>query len=192
MRQLKITGVILALAIIAVVYGSILAPGTVISLVEYLGKERLLKHLKQEKFSGGNVYLERYFHPRDPLQSVRLDNGSFRRWLEVLPKSGNVPSTSSKCWDPHHRIRIVHGNAETQLKICFTCDEFWTDYSGRRKIPSDWQDIFRELFRSEGISDKAPEREEVMRHQIQIEQSNIEEGEKDRNSSPAPAIKVGG
>lgn len=117
--------------------------------------------LKESAGNTKDVVLERYYGDT-VLQTARISNESFKSWVDKLPRgSGRLPRTHTKCWIPHHRIRF-DGNTEDKVEICFTCNEIWTQATGRRKIPNEWQQDLRALFLASCISDAAPDLKEEM------------------------------
>ena len=135
------------------------------------GQIRFRSSLTADASGSSGVVLERYYSGT-ALQTTKVPAQEISTRIEQFPAGlGRLRHTFSKCWVPHHRIRF-----DSQVvEICFTCDEIWTDPTGRRKIPEDWKEPLRELFTSHGIAATAPKSEEYLRHLDSI----IEEAEQD-------------
>ena len=161
----RIVGLIILLAAIAIYAWSA------------TGKMRFASSLKESADKTKDVVLERYYSGT-VLQTARISNETFTTWLDQLPKGlGRVPHTNSKCWIPHHRIKF-DTSTERQVEICFTCNEIWTEATGRRNIPKDWRQPLRELFLASDISDAAPYSKEDV-------DAMIEEAEQAGTGQPA-------
>ena len=126
------------------------------------GKMRYASVLRGSAEDAKDIILERYYSST-VLQTARISNDAFMPFLDQLPKGlGRLPYTVSKCWIPHHRIKF-DSNTENNVEICFTCNEVWTQATGRRKIPEDWRQPLRAMFAAYDISDAAPDAKEEIR-----------------------------
>ena len=153
----------IALLIVLVVTGSIYAWLAT-------GKMRFISALEACGGDAKDVVLERYYSGT-VLQTARINTKKFTAWIDQLPTGfGRLPYTVSKCWIPHHRIQF-DGSTEHEVDICFTCNEIWTEVSGRRKIPEDWRQPLRAMFLAHEISDAAPDAKELRQFWDAIEES---------------------
>jgi hypothetical protein len=144
------------------------------------GKIRFASALRESADKAKDVVLERYYSGT-VIQTARISNQTFRSWLDQLPKGlGRLSHTNSKCWIPHHRIKF-DSNTENNVEICFTCNEIWTQATGRRKIPEDWRQPLRAMFAASDISDSAPDWKEESRFLDEM----IEEAEQAGTGQPA-------
>lgn len=123
------------------------------------GKMRFRSELRAYGDGAKEVVLERYYSGT-ALQTARISGEQFQSWADQLPEGfGRLPYAISKCWVPHHRIKF-DGNTENKVEICFTCNELWTEATGRRKIPKDWRQPLRAMFLAYDITDAAPDSKE--------------------------------
>ena len=139
------------------------------------GKMRFRAALKADPSGSEAIVLERYYSGT-VLQNTTMSAQQFNGRIESLPGGmGRLRHTFSKCWVPHHRIKFDEEKKDGKVEICFTCNEIWTEATGRRKIPEDWRQALRDLFLAQGISDTAPKSEEFLQHMDAL----IEEAEQD-------------
>ncbi len=160
-------------ALWVVVAAWIFFPHGISGLVNYMGKKKVLAEMNATGSACREIHLDRWGRSQRtfPMNRVPLERNLFLTWVAALPPDGSVSGRFSKCWDPHHSIRFTMADgAVAELEICFICNEFETEVAGRRKIPEDWREPFRELFRMHGITDKAPTEEEIARHWEKIDQ----------------------
>jgi hypothetical protein len=144
------------------------------------GKIRFASALKESADDTKDVILERYYSGT-VLQTARISSETFKSWVDRLPNGlGRLPYTVSKCWIPHHRIKF-DASTENNVEICFTCNEIWTQATGRRKIPEDWQQPLRTIFAASDIPESAPD----WREESQFLYTMIEEAEQASSGQPA-------
>ena len=140
------------------------------------GKIRFMPILEQKVEHSEEVVLER-FYGDTVIQSASLSKEEFKALMDQLPGGlGRMPSSNTKCWVPHHRIKF-RGSKEDMVEICFTCNELWTAESGRRKIPEDWRQPLRAIYTASNIPDSAPSYEEYNKFQeamFEAEEENAE------------------
>lgn len=130
----------------------------------YSGKQRFVSSLKGEAEFSTEINLEIY-EGKMMLDSAVISKSDFTSWVDSLqPSSGRVSMTFTKCWVPHHRIRFKTDSGESRVEICFSCDEMWTNSMGRRHIPKEWAQSFRELFEAKGIQSSAPTPDEYFQY----------------------------
>lgn len=118
---------------------------------------RFATFLQSSCQDSSEVTLERYYQ-NTVLKRERLNPDQLTSQISNLsPHLGRLRYSNSKCWIPHHRI-FFRSHARTEkLEICFTCDELWTEQTGRRKIPELWKEPLRDIFRAAKISAAAPD-----------------------------------
>lgn len=126
----------------------------------FTGERRYRSDLSRTAEQSSKVTLERFGFAGETLESVSLSGSSLKCWLTSLKvEPGALSHTHSKCWVPHHRVRIeTEGSDPRVVEICFACNEFSDPALGRRKIPDHWREPLRELFRAAGIPDMGPDR----------------------------------
>jgi hypothetical protein len=139
-------------------------------------KTEFLDALRESSSESHEVFLERYYNG-EVLQTARITGQQFRARLEKFGSGfGRLRHTFTKCWVPHHRIKFDKEGKDAKIEICFTCNEIWTEATGRRKIPEDWRQPLRDLFLAQGIPDTAPTSNDFLQHM----NAQIEEAEPQR------------
>ena len=127
------------------------------------GKKRFGSALNTSGNDSKEVVLERYYSGT-VIHTARMSASAFKARMDQLPAEfGRLRHTTSKCWIPHHRIKFV-GTPDNKIEICFTCNEILTEAVGRRKIPEEWRQPLRSLFVDQGISDGAPDSDDLTKH----------------------------
>lgn len=86
----------------------------------------------------------------DPSQRSKLE-------ASVFPSSDSSLFEIVKCFDPHHRIEIEHGDGTvTTVEICFECGNLAVGQGRDRLMPSGWPDSVSAFFSSLGLNPKGP------------------------------------